>query len=72
MKEFTERLRGSDPGQWYQEEKKQSREMFKRVEMWEFGDQIDAEEEEKARVNSEFLGWVEEGMLGAIKLNMRK
>ena len=26
---------------------KQSREMFKRVEMWEFGDQIDAKEEEK-------------------------
>ena len=49
LKEFTERLWGSDPGKWYQEEKKhkQSREMFKRVEMWEFGDQIDAEEEEK-------------------------
>ena len=27
--------------------KTQSRETFKRVEMWEFGDQIDAEEEEK-------------------------
>ena len=51
LKEFTESLWGSDPGKWYQEENKQtnkqSREMFKRVEMWEFGDQIDAKEEEK-------------------------
>lgn len=31
---------------------KQSREMFKRVEMWEFGDQIDAKEGKRARVNS--------------------
>ena len=39
-------------GNGIRKKKKQSREMFKRAEMWEFGDQIDAEEEEKARVNS--------------------